>query len=214
MRCARPCAMDVLPTPASPTSTGLFLERRPRIRTVRFSSSPRPMSGSSLPSRAACVRSWPYFRVWERSTSSAAPLARWPPCAPACGWPLPSATRSAFSSRARACCTCSRAASRLPQSRSRSRSLVPLPSSWRTMACSRCEVLTDELFCSRAQSMQSSSTRFAPEVKGISRALPPAPRPTTSSRAARSSAASASRASRSSRRPRALSRRRREACSL
>jgi hypothetical protein len=38
MRLARPSAMAVLPTPASPTSSGLFLRRRQRICTTRSSS--------------------------------------------------------------------------------------------------------------------------------------------------------------------------------
>jgi hypothetical protein len=35
MRWASPSAMAVLPTPGSPTSTGLFLVRRPKICTTR-----------------------------------------------------------------------------------------------------------------------------------------------------------------------------------
>jgi hypothetical protein len=57
MRSARPSAIAVLPTPGSPIRTGLFLVRRARIWMVRRISSSRPMTGSSLPSRAACVRS-------------------------------------------------------------------------------------------------------------------------------------------------------------
>ena len=49
-RAPRPCA--VLPTPASPTNTGLFLRRRQRISIVRCSSSVRPISGSSSPAAA------------------------------------------------------------------------------------------------------------------------------------------------------------------
>ena len=44
--------MAVLPTPGSPISTGLFLVRRARIWMVRRISSSRPITGSSLPSRA------------------------------------------------------------------------------------------------------------------------------------------------------------------
>jgi hypothetical protein len=61
MRSARPSAIAVLPTPGSPISTGLFLVRRARIWIVRRISSSRPMTGSSLPSRAASVRSRAYF---------------------------------------------------------------------------------------------------------------------------------------------------------
>ena len=51
--------MAVLPTPASPSSTGLFLVRRDRICTTRSISLSRPITGSSLPSRARSVRSRP-----------------------------------------------------------------------------------------------------------------------------------------------------------
>ena len=46
--------MAVLPTPGSPISTGLFLVRRDSTWMVRRISSSRPITGSSLPSRAAC----------------------------------------------------------------------------------------------------------------------------------------------------------------
>ena len=55
-----PSATAVLPTPGSPMSTGLFLVRRDRIWMQRRISSSRPMTGSSLPSRAAAVRSRAY----------------------------------------------------------------------------------------------------------------------------------------------------------
>ncbi|GIU92102.1 MAG: hypothetical protein KatS3mg011_1008 [Acidimicrobiia bacterium] len=48
--------MAVLPTPGSPTSTGLFLVRRDRICMTRSISRVRPITGSSLRSRAAWVR--------------------------------------------------------------------------------------------------------------------------------------------------------------
>ncbi|MNY08514.1 hypothetical protein D3C86_1413730 [compost metagenome] len=57
MRRARPSTMAVLPTPGSPIRTGLFLVRRARTWMVRRISSSRPMTGSTLPSRAASVRS-------------------------------------------------------------------------------------------------------------------------------------------------------------
>ncbi len=63
MRSARPSAIAVLPVPGSPMSAGLFLVRRARICTVRRISSSRPITGSSLPSRAACVRSRAYFFI-------------------------------------------------------------------------------------------------------------------------------------------------------
>src|SRR5580658_6295959 len=57
MRWASPSTIAVLPTPGSPTSTGLFLLRRARIETKRSISSSRPTTGSSLPARANSVRS-------------------------------------------------------------------------------------------------------------------------------------------------------------
>ncbi len=86
-RCAaaRPSTMAVLPTPGSPMSTGLFFVRRDRTWMTRRISSSRPITGSSLPSRAACVRLrpnrssawncasgfWSVTRVPPRSSSSA-----------------------------------------------------------------------------------------------------------------------------------------------
>ena len=61
MRCASPSAIAVLPTPGSPISTGLFLVRRESTWMTRRISSSRPITGSSLPSRASAVRSRPYF---------------------------------------------------------------------------------------------------------------------------------------------------------
>ena len=54
-RCAGPALRRsaVLPTPGSPISTGLFLVRRDSTWTTRRISVSRPMTGSSLPSRAA-----------------------------------------------------------------------------------------------------------------------------------------------------------------
>ena len=57
MRCARPSTTAVLPTPASPTSTGLFFCRRPRICSARATSPARPISGSTPPPAARAVRS-------------------------------------------------------------------------------------------------------------------------------------------------------------
>ncbi len=61
IRWASPSAMAVLPTPGSPMSTGLFFVRRLRTWMTRRISSSRPMTGSSLPARAASVRSRPYL---------------------------------------------------------------------------------------------------------------------------------------------------------
>ena len=59
---ARPSAMAVLPTPASPMSTGLFFVRRQRIWMTRSISLLRPMTGSMLPFCASSVRSRPKAR--------------------------------------------------------------------------------------------------------------------------------------------------------
>ena len=53
---AKPSAMAVLPTPGSPTSSGLFFWRRQSTWIVRCTSEPRPISGSILPSRARLLR--------------------------------------------------------------------------------------------------------------------------------------------------------------
>ena len=55
MRCARPSAIAVLPTPGSPISTGLFFVRRESTWIVRRISSSRPITGSSFPASAAAV---------------------------------------------------------------------------------------------------------------------------------------------------------------
>ena len=61
MRWARPSAIAVFPTPGSPMSTGLFFVRRESTWITRRISSSRPMTGSSFPSSASCVRSRPNF---------------------------------------------------------------------------------------------------------------------------------------------------------
>ena len=85
MRCARPSAIAVLPTPGSPNQPmgqsvsrrldrsclcprpgspsriGLFLVRRERTVIARRTSSSRPMTGSSRPAFASAVRSREYF---------------------------------------------------------------------------------------------------------------------------------------------------------
>ncbi len=54
---ARPSAMAVLPTPGSPTKTGLFFLRRHRTCIVRSISISLPIKGSSLPQMALSTRS-------------------------------------------------------------------------------------------------------------------------------------------------------------
>ncbi len=52
IRHAKPSAIAVLPTPASPTNNGLFFLRRHKICIVRSTSNSRPINGSILPSLA------------------------------------------------------------------------------------------------------------------------------------------------------------------
>jgi hypothetical protein len=52
MRSASPSASAVLPTPGSPTSSGLFLRRRQSTCTIRSISAARPISGSMSPCAA------------------------------------------------------------------------------------------------------------------------------------------------------------------
>ncbi|CDC98663.1 putative uncharacterized protein [Alistipes sp. CAG:268] len=59
IRSASPSTMALLPTPASPIRIGLFFLRRERIWMTRSISRSRPMTGSTFPSRASCVRSAP-----------------------------------------------------------------------------------------------------------------------------------------------------------
>ena len=61
IRCASPSTMAVLPVPGSPISTGLFLVRRLRIWSTRRISSSRPITGSSLPVRAASIKLMAYL---------------------------------------------------------------------------------------------------------------------------------------------------------
>ncbi len=61
IRWARPSTMAVLPTPGSPTRTGLFLVFLDRIWMTRLISASRPMTGSSLPLAASSTRSRPYL---------------------------------------------------------------------------------------------------------------------------------------------------------
>ena len=53
---AKPSAIDVLPTPGSPTSRGLFLRRRHKICAVRSISAWRPINGSVPPVEAFWLR--------------------------------------------------------------------------------------------------------------------------------------------------------------
>src|SRR5512145_2682317 len=59
MRWARPSTIAVLPTPALPTSAGLFLDWRSRMSTTRAISPSRQRTGSRSPRRACAVTSTP-----------------------------------------------------------------------------------------------------------------------------------------------------------
>ena len=93
MRCARPSTIAVLPTPASPIRTGLFLPRRDSTSMVCSISSSRPMTGSIRPSRAMAVRSRPNSSsvgVADRPPGPPGPLAPGGP-------PWPARTRCSVS---------------------------------------------------------------------------------------------------------------------
>ena len=85
--CARPSTIAVLPTPGSPTKTGLFFRRRQRICTVRSSSASRPTSGSIRPARASSLRSTVYAFRGSRDggASSSSPSAPGSPPRPSPG---------------------------------------------------------------------------------------------------------------------------------
>ncbi len=82
IRCASPSTTAVLPTPGSPMSTGLFLVRLERICTTRRISWSRPITGSSLPSFAAAVRSVEYFSSALYDPSASGPVTFAPPRTP------------------------------------------------------------------------------------------------------------------------------------
>ena len=58
---ARPSAIAVLPTPASPTNRGLFLRRRHSTWITRSTSLSRPINGSIFPWRASTLRFCVYW---------------------------------------------------------------------------------------------------------------------------------------------------------
>ena len=61
IRVASPSIMAVLPTPGTPTKTGLFLVFLDSILVILRISSSRPIMGSIFPSLASLVISRPYF---------------------------------------------------------------------------------------------------------------------------------------------------------
>src|SRR5260221_137540 len=78
MRRARPSAIAVLPTPASPTSSGLFLRRRHSVSMTLSSSRSRSAAMRGVCSVMCCVRflrSSSMLAPQERSTSAAVGLS-------------------------------------------------------------------------------------------------------------------------------------------
>ena len=81
IRRASPSTMAVLPTPASPMNSGLFLRRRASTCSARSICGPRPMSGSISPARARSFRLTAYLASGSTgaSSSSSSPVGA-PPC--------------------------------------------------------------------------------------------------------------------------------------
>ena len=79
MRWASPSTIAVLPTPGSPTRTGLFFVLRDRIWITRRISASRPITGSIFPVRASTTRSRPYFSSASYATSGFALVTLWLP---------------------------------------------------------------------------------------------------------------------------------------
>ena len=134
IRWARPSTIAVLPTPGSPISTGLFFVRRERTWITRRISSSRPITGSSLPSSAARVRSLPNFASDSYCSSAFSVVAR---CEPRI-W----ATTSAIAFFV------------APLERSAS----PADELWPASASSRCSVVMNSSRISRASCSAARST--------------------------------------------------------
>ncbi len=154
--CASPSTMAVLPTPGSPSTTGLFFVLRLRIWINRWISRVLPITGSSLFMAARSVRSMPndsrnesFFlscvavkpKPWPDSCESSGPP---PPPRSACRlWRSPAASR--------------------PDS---ARMRAATPSSSRASPSNRCSVPTKACPDWRASSPASSRQRLAFGVKG------------------------------------------------
>ncbi len=88
---ASPSTIAVLPTPGSPTNTGLFFRRRHSTSSARPISRTRPITGSSFPSRARSVRLEAKAASGSRegpAPSSPSP-AGVPPASPPLAGPVP-----------------------------------------------------------------------------------------------------------------------------
>ena len=162
---ARASTMAVLPTPGSPTRTGLFLVRRLRIWTIRSISFSRPMTGSNLSALAAMVRSMP---SWSRVGVLEVDRLPWEP--------VPEVWLSMRWVSAR---TLSRVTPRL----SRTPAATPSPS--RSSPMRRCSVPIYVWFMRRASSTANSTTFFARGVRPISPWAGFSPRPMMNSTADR-----------------------------
>src|ERR687892_509488 len=142
--CASPSTIAVLPTPGSPMSTGLFLVRRARIWMTRSISCSRPITGSSLVSRASCVRS---RLAWGVNGTS--------PNVRVLGNPASARSTSAFTVSSRSPSRCSTAVAMPSPSRMSPSSTCSVPTkSWRNRpASSRARMMTR-----RARSVNRSNT--------------------------------------------------------
>ena len=85
---AKPSAMAVLPTPDSPTNSGLFLRRLINIWLTRSISASRPINGSIMPSLAC---SFKLVENWLSMLASAASSSVTDSVIPSSGSPLLSA---------------------------------------------------------------------------------------------------------------------------
>ena len=83
--CARPSTIAVLPTPASPSNTGLFFVRLESIWITLSISFCLPITGSNLLSRASCERFLPNASSAGVFELDFAPGARPPPPCCCCG---------------------------------------------------------------------------------------------------------------------------------
>mmetsp|Transcript_88987 Transcript_88987/g.212434 ORF Transcript_88987/g.212434 Transcript_88987/m.212434 type:complete len:204 (-) Transcript_88987:443-1054(-) len=166
--------MEVLPTPASPTKTGLFLDRLPRIRIVRSSWTSRPTSGSRFPSSAAFVRSSAKRKVSVRRSSGSSSLGVAASSAAAVTGTDGEACSSSFAK------TFFRVSSALSHRSMCPINFVPRLSSCAIKAFRTCSELTIAQSSIFATCRASSKTFVASCVSGISTFLPPVPVPTMS----------------------------------
>ena len=145
MASARPSTTAVLPTPASPVRMGLFCRRRIKMSMVWRISVSRPITGSSLPSRARWVR-----LVVNWSSAGVLPPLVWVSASVVLSPAWASAPEGALAWRA----------SVLPWARVSS---LCLSSSTRTLANRR---LARNAICCRPDSVISASMRWPLRMRG------------------------------------------------